>query len=140
MKHTLRWAALVLMSALLAACAAGPGTGKSSSQAGVLRERVLERWNYLIENNFHAAYEYLTPGYRATRTAQAYAATAKAAVLDWTGVEWLRQECDTEDSCKVELVLNYQVRMPSVGKVPAVTSVEERWIRVDGQWYFLPER
>lgn len=142
MTASFRWAGLGL-TLILAACASGPGPGAGkvdASPEATIERRAVERWNLLIEDDLHAAYDYLTPGYRATRTADAYAAGAKPAIMTWTGIEWRDVECETGDSCLASLLLQYTVQMQGAGTVPGMTEVKERWVRLDGIWYHLPER
>lgn len=136
----LRWVVLGLILAL-AACAGGPGRGKAdASPEAAIERRAIERWNLLIENNFYAAYEYLTPGYRATRAVSAYAAGTKPAIMNWTAIEWRGVDCEVPDSCLARLLLQYTVQMQGAGAVPGLTEIKERWVRLDGNWYHLPER
>jgi hypothetical protein len=137
----LRWAVLG-MTLALAACAAGPRAGSKTggSPEAIVEQRAKERWAYLVDNNFHAAYEYLTPGYRATRTVQSYAAGAKPAILSWKGVQWRGVDCETPESCVAKLILEYTVQMQGAGTVPGLTEIKERWMLLDGTWYHLPER
>jgi hypothetical protein len=150
----LRWrgirvglAALTLgVAVLLSGCAA---TGTKSGDDAVaaegevpqaLQRRALERWELLIAGDMDKAYEYLTPGYRQTRSLDAYKARARAAALRWDSIEWRSGECLAADSCEVTLLLSYSVRMPGAGDTPGIRQIEERWIRAGGDWYHLPER
>ncbi|TCT00379.1 hypothetical protein [Pseudofulvimonas gallinarii] len=140
MTANFRWAGLGL-TLILAACASGPGAGKvDASPEATIERRAVERWNLLIDNNFHAAYDYLSPGYRSTRTVAAYAAGAKPPIMTYTSAQWLGVTCDTEDSCLARLLLQYTIQMPGAGEAPAITEMKERWLRLGGQWYYLPER
>ncbi len=136
----LRWAVLGL-TLILAACAGGPGTGKSQAGAeDALERRVVERWNLLIAGDYTGAYDYFTPGYRSTRTAEAFAASAKPAIMTWRSIEWRGANCETPDSCLVSLLLSYSVQIAGAGTVPAITEVKERWMRIGGDWHHLPQQ
>ena len=140
MTVSFRWAVLGL-TLILAACASGPGAGKAdASPEAAIERRAVERWNLLIANDFNAAYEYLTPGFRSSRTVGAYSSGLKPAILTWKGIEWRSVHCETPDSCLAKLLLVYEVKMPGAGPAPGMTEIEERWVRLRGNWYHLPDR
>lgn len=133
-----RWVALGL-TLMLAACAGGAGKSGGSTET-VIERRAMERWNLLIAGDYAKAYEYFSPGYRSTRPVGAYVAAVKPAIMTWRSVDWRGVECDTPDSCEARFILHYTVQMPSAGATPGVTEVKERWVRLDGRWYHLPQR
>lgn len=133
---SVRLTALAL-AVLLAGC--GAMTTKGVDPAVALEKRAVERWQLLIEGKPEQAYDYLTPGYRATRSREAYAQAFKPGVLRWQSVEWRRAECPEPDSCEARLIVTYTVTMPRAGDGFSLREIKERWLNVDGEWYHLPE-
>jgi uncharacterized protein YchJ len=129
--------------ALLALAACGAGGVKPPAAAqddSVLKQLSTERWNLLIAHQAGKAYDYLTPGTRATQTRDKYAAEMSNRPVHWKSVEYVDHKCDDPDACTVQLRAAYSVNMNArMGPVDSVTLVWERWIRVDGRWYYLPE-
>ena len=100
--------------------------------------RSVERWNYLIAHQAEKAYDYLTPGYRVTRTRDAYSAAMNNRAVQWVSAKFNHKDCDAE-RCKVAVDVEYQVKMPGTGvETKASNTQNETWILVKGVWYFLP--
>ena len=101
--------------------------------------RAVERWDYLIAHNAAKAYEYLSPGYRATATRENYAASMNNRPVKWKAAKFKDKKCDA-DRCKVDIDVTYSLTLPNVGKTITTASVQsETWILVEGAWYFLPK-
>ena len=100
--------------------------------------RSVERWNYLIAHQAEKAYDYLTPGFRATQPRDAYASAMNNRPVQWKSVKFNGKECDA-DRCKVHVDVTYSIKLPGLGKpTEATSSQSETWILVKGGWYFLP--
>lgn len=128
---------VIVLAVLLAGC--GAMAKKETDPAVTLENRAVERWQLLIDGKPDQAYDYLTPGYRATRSRESYAQAFRPATLRWRSIEWRRAECTEPDSCQARLLLTYTVTMQGAGEAFSVREVMENWLRVDGQWYYLPE-
>lgn len=128
-------AAFVLAGAVLAVAGC---VDKSSPDS--IDERSVERWNHLIAHEADKAYDYLSPGFRATKTREDYAAAMNNRPVQWKAVKFNSKSCDA-DSCNVQVDVTYAVNMPgAVGKSPDVTTTQsETWVLADGAWYFLPK-
>lgn len=101
--------------------------------------RSVERWNFLIAHQAEKAYDYLTPGYRQTKKRDEYASAMNNRPLQWKSVTFNRKECD-DDRCTVYIDVAYTLKMPgSTGAIDTTSTQSETWIRVDGEWYFLPK-
>lgn len=123
--------------ALAAVLSAVVGCTDKASPDNVDR-RAVERWNYLIARQAEKAYDYLSPGYRETKTRESYADAMNNRPVKWMEAKFKRKTCDG-DSCQVIVEVKYSV---AVGGAPAMESnsdQSETWIRVDGDWYFLPK-
>ena len=56
---------------VLVGCA---GLVKKDEDASVIKEKAVQRWDYLIAHQAEKAYDFLSPGYRTTITRENYAA------------------------------------------------------------------
>ena len=134
-RKTLRTSAC-LAGALLALALAGCADKANPDNVDT---RSVERWNFLIAHQAEKAYDYLSPGFRQTQKRDDYATAMNNRPLQWKGVTFNRKECE-EDRCTVYLDVAYALKMPGGGGVIDSTSTQsETWIRVDGEWYFLPK-
>ena len=100
--------------------------------------RSVERWNYLIAHQAEKAYDYLTPGFRATQTRENYASAMNSRPIQWKSVKFNHKECDA-DRCKVAVDVKYEIKMPGVIALTGASNTQsETWILIKGEWYFLP--
>ena len=102
--------------------------------------RSVERWNALIAHQAEKAYDYLTPGFRATQTREAYAAAMNNRPVQWKSVKFDRKECE-EDRCTVHLNVAYELTAGTgaLRKMESTNTQSETWIVTQGEWYFLPK-
>ena len=99
--------------------AAPPGRPSPAKPASPRRKKAptsssrksIERWNFLIAHQADKAYDYLSPGYRATKSREVYAKEMNGRGLRWTKVTYGDQQCDA-DTCKVNLTVDYKLKMP----------------------------
>jgi len=131
----------LLLPLLLAACGGGASV-KAPANDSVLEKRSVERWDLLIAHKAEKAYDFLTPGTRTTESREKYAADMNNRPVHWQSVTYIDRKCDDPDACTLQLQAAYSVNMSArMGQdVQSVTLLWERWIRVNGQWYYLPER
>lgn len=131
--------ALFLASALIAVL--GIAACQKQDAASVVQRRALERWNLLITHQPVKAYEYLSPGYRATHTLDQYVAFIGTARLKWKEAKVDTQTCDA-DTCTVNLTIKSDIPgqiIKAPRDIEHEAPVVEHWIASDGQWYFLPD-
>lgn len=126
-------AAIVLTALAAAGCA-------DHSNPDNVDRRAVERWNYLASHEAEKAYDYLTPGYRATQTKADYAAAMNNRPVQWKGAKFKQKTCDAE-RCQVDMDVSYVLAAPGLGgKMLESTSTQsEIWIYSQGDWYFLPK-
>lgn len=141
--HPKRLAMLALLLPLLAACAAGGGNKQAPlSDEQQLTTRPLERWEHLIAKRADQAWEYLSPGYRATRVRDEYIAQMTTRPVTWLSAEYDSHRCIDEGSfCEVNLKVLFKVvsRQIGVGELQSHGFVTERWIKAGDVWYHVPE-
>lgn len=127
--------AAVAMAALLLALA---GCADKANPDNVDR-RSVERWTFLSARQAEKAYDYLTPGFRATQTREAYASAMNNRAVAWKSAKFKSKNCDA-DRCKVLVDVTYAIKLPGLGKPTETTSTQdETWILLKGEWYFLPK-
>lgn len=129
----------ILASIALGASFFTVGGCVDKSNPDMVDKRSVERWNLLVAHEAEKAYDYLTPGYRATQTRENYAAAMNNRPVQWTGATFKDKTCDG-DRCKVEVNIRYSLAMPGATsrKTESESVQAETWIRVNGEWYFLP--
>ncbi len=114
------------MVAFMAACA----TVDSRSSEELIKERAQARWNALVQGDVKAAYEYFSPGSRATFTLADFAGGIKIGF--WKAVTVEKVQCGGADSCDVISNIEYEYRGTRV-KTPH----RETWVREDSNWWLL---
>ena len=119
----------------------GVAACQKQDPASVVQRRALERWNLLTTHQPVKAYDYLSPGYRATHTLDQYVAFVATARLRWKEAKVDGQKCDAE-ACTVSLTIKSEIPGQLINTprdLETDTPVVEHWIASDGQWYFLPD-
>jgi hypothetical protein len=119
----------------LAACAT-PG-----AQTHPVVGRAEARWAALTSGDLETAYTYYSPGYRSSTSLVDFGVAMRARKVQWSSATYKEHECE-ESRCTVSFDLAYRVPRPVPGlKVWESTSViRETWVKVDGQWWYLPEK
>lgn len=115
-------------------------TPLSADPMAPLEVRAVDRWRYLIARDAASAYPYLTPGVRASLKPDDYRVWLESRTVNWTDVAYIDRTCENESVCSVDLQISATAKLRGVPK-PMATSgtVTERWIRIDGAWYHLPD-
>ncbi|MGY6588973.1 MAG: hypothetical protein ACXIUB_11890 [Wenzhouxiangella sp.] len=119
----------------LAACA---GTGGGPVEQTV-EERAQERWDLMVERDFEAAWALYTPGFRSQTDSRDFANDMNRRPIRWLGAE-VRPDSDCDgDRCRVVVDVTYQpIAAPAgQGRLRMTRPLEETWIRLDGQWWFV---
>ena len=122
---------------LLSACASvAPKT-----QDDILAERVQARWDAVLASDYATAYTYYSPGYRARASATDLEIKLRMQRVKWISARYLDNNCAGE-ICTVNVDIDYRVSSP----VPGVDAwngfdrAKEQWVRIDGEWWFVPPK
>jgi hypothetical protein len=129
----------LLLIVLLSSCATSPSSSSSQKMPKAVDERALARWDLLIAHKAEDAYAYLSPGFRQTKPKDEYAREMNGRPVSWKAVHLMDKQCDG-DTCTVHLEMEFTVPMRGAPKASGVNVAEEKWIRVSGQWFYLPEQ
>ena len=127
-------------AAALAALLVTVGCTTDKADPENVDRRAVERWEYLIAHKAEQAYDYLSPGFRATQEREVYAQAMNNRPVQWKGVKFSSKECEAE-RCKVSVEIAYSLPIAAAGGKQAQGSSKqsETWILVDGEWYYLPK-
>jgi len=120
---------------LLSACATSTGVSPES----LIEERANARWEALFSGDLAGAYEYLTPAYRTSVSSLAYQRSVLLKRVAWTSAKYIDSTCE-EATCKVRFNVGFTVSgaIPGVKSYEGTQKIEESWVLIDGQWYFVP--
>jgi len=119
--------AAVVFPALLAACAT-PAPPRAPE--AVVKDRSQARWNALVQGDLKTAYEFFSPGSRATMSLADFASGIKVGF--WKAVTVDKVECNSSDRCDVSTTIEYEFRGSRI-KTPS----RETWVRDGADWWFL---
>ena len=112
----------------------------NEAQRDALEQRVRQRWQALVARDFEKAWEYCSPNYRARFSKQLYATKFSYAVKwELTGVEVVNYDASAAVASVVVRVMSEPTKQTSsasvaLGAIP--TTLRERWIFAEGQWWF----
>jgi len=120
---------------LLSACATTART------ENVIEKRATARWDTLLSGDLAGAYEFLSPGFRSSVPSLQYQRQLLLNKVKWTGAQYIESDC-TETTCKVKISLDYTVygALPGVKSFDGTQEIEESWVKVNGKWYFVPNK
>jgi len=120
---------------LLSACATTARTENT------IEKRAMARWDTLFSGDLAGAYEFLSPGYRSSVPSLQYQRSLLMMKVKWTDARYIESDC-TETICKVKITLDYTVygALPGVKSFDGTQQIEETWLRVDGNWYYVPDK
>ena len=111
----------------------------SAARPQSIEQRAQSRWDALLAKDFEQAYAYLSPGFRSSQSLSDYEMAFRLRRVHYDSAEYMDQQCEA-DACTVRLNMGYTLIAPLRGvkiwKSKAV--IEEKWVRIDGHWWFLP--
>lgn len=125
----------IALAALLAACATAP------ESQGDIASRAQARWDALLAEEFDVAYGFLSPGYRSSVSRSQYQRSILLQKVRWASADYRSSECD-ENRCTVTVSVDYLLvnPVPGLSRYRGTKEIEERWIRADGQWWYVPDK
>ena len=118
---------------LLSACAT------TSRTENTIEKRATSRWDAILSDDLAGAYEFLSPGFRSSVSSVQYQRSVLLNRVKWTAAQYIESQC-TETTCKVKISLDYALygALPGVKSFEGKDMIEESWVLVDGNWYFVP--
>lgn len=109
-----------------------------TSEEAVTR-RANERWKYLVDTDYAKAYEYFSPGGRATLSLKSFRKSMSNRVLEWTGGKVNSAACE-ETICRVKIDLTYlyQGYVEAMQGQESTSVIDENWVLSEGEWWYVP--
>lgn len=130
---------LVALSLLMTGCDQSQDDGLPDG----LAERVDARWQAVMAQDYETAYALLSPGYRSSVEMLDYRDILRRNRLKWISAEVQELQCQpaSDSSCKVKVQVEYEISQPmrGVGEFSSHRSIEESWVKSEGDWWYLPE-
>ena len=135
-----------ILIALVASCfVASPGRaaapeGLTADQVAALEQRVRERWSALSARDYGKAWEFSTPLYRSIFPKDLYVLQFSYTVeRELTGVEVVNYDAPAAVASVTARVMSKPLKQTStasktLGALPV--TVHEKWIFIDGEWWF----
>lgn len=124
---------LACLLVTLTACS----TFAPKSDSEQVEARSQQRLDLLMDGEVDQAYAFMTPGYRAANPVARFRADFAAGASRFIDAKVRSSTCE-EDVCTVMTAITYN-HVSSIGgkPMPIERVTQERWIRVDGQWWLL---
>jgi len=112
---------------------------KSVSDEEVLRGRVTAYWNHKVKEEFDRSYEYEDPLYRKKVGLVNYIKSFNTERAGWTNsaVEGLKIE---NESAIVDMKLRVRIVVKPSKNLEQDVLLKEKWVKVDGIWYHVPQQ
>jgi len=106
---------------------------RRGGEAGRLEERVKEFWEARIAGNDLKAYNYEAYSKTGKMTLQKYL-RARSPLLKYKTYE-VKKAVENGDEALVTVDFIYHLIVPARADLDLSTIIDERWVRIDGQWY-----
>lgn len=125
---------LTLVALFLAACASTPPVPEQT-----VEQRAQARWDHLIAGEAAEAWAYYTPGFRQITSESDFQAWLDGRPVRWLTAEVQSGECKDPDRCIVVTSVTYRApnAPPGINEMRMTRDIEEEWIRLDGQWWYV---
>ena len=133
----IRWGMLSLILFIVSGCASFVEHGPEE----IVRQRVNERWDALIEGRLETAYTYETPEYRELYSLVDFSKTISG-VGSWRKIEIDDIEC-VDEICVADIVIYATIHLGmGFEVVESDARAKENWIQhsTSGQWYHISDR
>lgn len=129
---------------VLIACGAGDvnqteKANTTESATNNLNNRVFEKWQALIDEDFKLAYQYTTPAYRELNDYEIFRAKHGTKIKK-TKIEIIeeKQLSAKPEIIQLRIALHFHMAVVSAGvDYEGVSYINESWINQDGTWYYL---
>jgi len=124
---------MFLSAILVAACASAPPV------ENVVKERAQARWDALVSGDYDTAYSFYSPGYRSSTSRVDFEIAIRLRRIRWVTAEVTESRCEA-DACTVLTLAGYHVARPVPGMSDweSTKKIDERWVRTQGEWWYVP--
>jgi hypothetical protein len=133
--HSLTLSAVLVCVLFLTACAS---TGDSKHHP--VEELAQQRWDALLKGDYDTAYSFYSPGYRSANSRVDFEISYRTRKVGIYQAKVESSDCSAE-ACTVSSMVGYRVGspVPGVSKWESATTLQERWVKTEGKWWFVPE-
>jgi hypothetical protein len=122
------------------AAPAAPTAEATQAQRAVLEQRVTAKWDALIRKDFSTAYSFTSPEYRKLYSLDVFKGGFGNKVT-WRRVEVVNVEFKGDNAATVGIKIYFVYHPPQAERaLDMQTYVQEPWVLVDGQWWYLVKR
>lgn len=128
----IKYVAAIAFVAVLSSC--------TDSEKNKLDNRVLDYWNFKINKNFEAAYDFLSPGWKSNEDKEAYSRRMGNSRVEWKGVKLIDKECSETYLCSVSVEIKYEYMFGDTkgAKMIVPSTLKENWLMHENMWYYVP--
>lgn len=109
-----------------------------SERRKALEQRVTAKWDALIRHDFDAAYSFTSPAYRQQFSLDVFKRQFATGRVVWKRIEVVDIEFKGNDAAKVGINIHLVYYPAQAEKAIEMSPyVQEPWVWVDGQWWYL---
>jgi hypothetical protein len=117
-----------------------PAAEVVQAQRAVLEKRVTAKWDALIHRDFATAYSFTSPAYRKLYSLDAFKSGFGDKVA-WRRIEVVNVDFKGDDAATVGINIYVAYYPPQAERAIDMQSyVQEPWVLVDGQWWYLVKK
>lgn len=129
-----------LVTVLLTGCAGTPDAPAPKTPEKALRERVTAYFQALVAQDYRKAYEFFAPGYRSTWSVTDHY-QIHPIIGTWLAGEVLAIECPSAEVCDVTVSTRFRfnAEVEPLGGQELPMDMKYRWLKTEGEWYYLPQ-
>ena len=114
------------------------GQDAVSERRAALEQRVIAKWDALIKNDFATAYTFTSPAYRQRFSLEAFKGQFSTGRVVWRRIEVVDVDFKGDDAAMVGINIHFVYHQAqTAGAIDMANYVQEPWVRVDGQWWYL---
>lgn len=117
---------------------AAPEQDTAAKRRVALEQRVTAKWEAFIRRDFATAYSLTSPAYRNLASLDAFKRKFAVGRVAWRRIEVVDVDFKSDDAAVVGINVHFVYYQAQPEKaVEMTTYVQESWVQVDGQWWFL---
>ena len=119
--------------------AAGCATLQAVADVRDSQVQAEQRWAHLIGAKYQQAWAMHSPGWKDLHSFESWYKDIGTAI-SWKAAEAVGSDCDNGDPkrCIVRIKVTYQLVSDKMEISPVSREVEELWLSLEGQWWYLP--
>jgi len=104
------------------------------------QDRAEQRWAHLISARHQQAWAMHSPGWKELHSFDSWRKDVGSAIT-WKAAEAVGAECDNGNPkrCIVRIKVTYQLVSDKISASPVSREVEELWLNLEDQWWYLPK-